>query len=71
MTPQLPERPNLEQLKRQAKDLLRTAKARDDAALARLRTLPAFAQHRDDAALAASVALHHAQSVISREHWFP
>lgn len=71
MTPQLPERPNLEQLKRQAKDLLRAAKARDDAALARLRTLPAFAQHRDDAALAASVALHDAQSVIAREHGFP
>ena len=54
MTPQLPERPNLEQLKRQAKDLLRAAKARDAAALARLRTLPAFAHHRDDDALAAS-----------------
>lgn len=71
MTPQLPERPNLEQLKRQAKDLLRAAKARDAAALARLRALPAFAQQRDDAALAASVALHDAQSVIAREHGIP
>jgi ankyrin repeat protein len=71
MTPQLPERPNLEQLKRQAKDLLRAARARDTAALARLRTLPAFAQQRDDAALAALVALHDAQSVIAREHDFP
>jgi len=70
MTPQLPERPNLEQLKRQAKDLLRAAKSRDAASLARLRTLPAFAQQRDDA-LAASVALHDAQSVIAREHGFP
>jgi len=71
MTPQLPERPNLEHLKRQAKDLLRAARARDTAALARLRTLPAFAQQRDDAALAALVALHDAQSVIAREHDFP
>lgn len=71
MTPQLPERPNLEQLKRQAKDLLRAARARDAAALARLRTLPAFARQRDDAALAASVALHDAQSVIAREHGTP
>ena len=69
MTPQLPERPNLEQLKRQAKDLLRAAKSRDAASLARLRTLPAFAQQRDDA-LAASVALHDAQSVLAREHGF-
>lgn len=71
MTPQLPERPDLEQLKRQAKDLLRAARSRDAAALARLRTLPAFAQQRDDAALAAAVALHDAQSVIAREHGVP
>ncbi|HKV50977.1 MAG TPA: ankyrin repeat domain-containing protein [Gemmatimonadaceae bacterium] len=71
MTPQLPERPNLEQLKRQAKDLLRAAKARDAVALARFRTLPAFAHQRDDDALAASVALHDAQSVIARELGVP
>ena len=41
-TPQFPERPNFEQLKRQAKDLLRAAKAHDPAALARFRALPAF-----------------------------
>ena len=68
---QLPERPNLGQLKRQAKDLLRAVKARDAAALARLRTLPAFAHQRNDDALAASAALHDAQSVIAREHGFP
>ena len=69
-TPQLPERPNLEQLKRQAKDLLRSAKARQGDALARFRTLPAFTHHRDDAQLAAAVALHDAQSVVAREHGF-
>src|SRR4051812_5046727 len=70
-TPQLPERPDLAQLKRQAKDLLRSAKAREPDALARFRTLPAYARHRDDGQLAASVALHDAQSVIARELGLP
>ena len=66
-TPQLPERPNLEQLKRQAKDLLRSAKAGDAGALARFRTLPAFAREPNDARLADAIALHDAQSVVARE----
>jgi ankyrin repeat protein len=70
-TPQLPERPDLAQLKRQAKDLLRSAKARQPDALARFRTLPTYARQRDDGQLAASVALHDAQSVIARELGFP
>src|SRR4051794_37261599 len=66
----LPERPNLEQLKRQAKDLLRAARARDAQSLARFRILPAFT--RDTAADLARrpVGLHDAQSVIAREHGF-
>jgi ankyrin repeat protein len=71
MHPQLPERPNLEQLKRQAKDLLRAAKARNADALARFRTLPSFAHAANNDALAASIALHDAQSVIARELGFP
>ena len=66
-TQQLPDRPNLEQLKRQAKELLRSARDRDVRALARFRSLPAYAGVRDDGALAAAVALHDAQSVIARE----
>ena len=69
-TPQLPERPNLDQLKRQAKELLRSARAGDAAALGRFRALPSFARMRDDEALAASIALHDAQSVIARELGF-
>lgn len=69
--PRLPERPNLEQLKRQAKDLLRAAKAGQNDALVRFRSLPAFAHERDDKKLAATVALHDAQSVVAREHGFP
>ena len=66
----LPDHPNLEQLKKQAKSLLRAARAREAAALDRFRVLPAFAaspgadcRHRD-------LALHDAQSVIAREHGF-
>jgi ankyrin repeat protein len=58
---QLPERPNLEQLKKQAKSLLRAARDQDSLALERFRVLPA---------LPSSLALHDAQSVIAREHGF-
>jgi ankyrin repeat protein len=67
--PQLPERPDLEQLKRQAKDLLRDAKTRNGDALARFRKLPAYARQSDDA-IAESAALHDAHSVIARELGF-
>jgi len=64
----LPDRPNLEQLKKQAKSLLNDAQAGDSDALARFRALPAFS-----AAAAISphaLALHDAQSVIAREYGF-
>jgi ankyrin repeat protein len=66
---QLPERPNLEQLKNQAKSLLRAARTRDPAALERFRALPAFGGQAP--ADSAALALHDAQSVIAREHGFP
>jgi ankyrin repeat protein len=65
---QLPERPNLDQLKRQAKDLLRAARAHDADALARFRSLPAFAHHSDADLQRVSLGLHDAQSVIAREY---
>src|SRR5699024_8559942 len=65
----LPERPNLEQLKHQAKELLRAARANDAAALQRFRILAAF--RRSDADLGRMrLALHDAQSVIAREYGF-
>jgi hypothetical protein len=71
MTPSaLPDRPNLEQLKKQAKSLLHAAQARDPAALQRFTVLPAFA-HKSAAELSAlGFALHDAQSVIAREYGF-
>lgn len=65
---QLPDRPNFDHLKRQAKDLLRAAGAHDADALARFRILPAFARHPDRDLARASLALHDAQSVIAREY---
>ena len=67
---QLPERPNLDQLKRQAKELLRSARAHESAALARFRILPAFASMSDVDLARRTLALHDAQSVIAREHGF-
>ncbi|HWV98785.1 MAG TPA: ankyrin repeat domain-containing protein [Candidatus Acidoferrum sp.] len=67
---QLPERPNLEQLKNQAKSLLRSARAKEPAALERFRVLPALASLPLDRLLAMEFALHQAQSVIAREYGF-
>lgn len=64
----LPERPNLEQLKNQAKTLLRDARAKDPDALRRIKSLPAFASK--PALDPDELALHDAQSVIAREHGF-
>jgi len=70
MTKQLPERPNLEQLKKQAKTLFHAAQAKDSAALRRFQELPAFADKSEVVIAAYSLALHDAQSVIAREHGF-
>jgi hypothetical protein len=66
----LPERPNLEQLKKQAKSLLHDAHAGDSEALTRFALLPAFAGTSLDAIRPNDLALHDAQSVIAREHGF-
>lgn len=67
----LPDSPDLDQLRRQAKDLLRAARAADAAALARFRILPSFTNASDAELARASLALHDAQSVLAREHGFP
>jgi hypothetical protein len=65
---QLPDRPNLEQLKKQAKALLQDAQAGDAGALARFRALPAFSVAAEISPRV--LALHDAQSVIARELGF-
>jgi ankyrin repeat protein len=68
---ELPARPNLEQLKKQAKSLLHAAEAGDPVALGRFAaTLPAFTGRPAIRIDPATLALHDAQSVIAREHGF-
>src|SRR5258708_5318497 len=66
----LPDRPNLEQLKKRAKSLLHAARAKDPAALERFRALPALAPKSSAELGALSFALHDAQAVMAREHGF-
>ena len=67
---ELPARPNLEQLKKQAKSLLDAAKARDPDALRRFAVLPSFSGKSLDESGVAHLALHDAQSAVAREHGF-
>ena len=69
-TQQLPERPNLEQLKGQAKDLLRSAQQKEPTALARMQALPAFTKKTEEERARLALRLHDAQSVIAREYGF-
>jgi Lon protease-like protein len=65
----LPTRPSLEHLKKQAKDLLDAHQRRDKEALARIRAaVPSFAAMSDEELESAPFALHDAQSAIAREY---
>lgn len=67
----LPSRPNLEQYKKQAKELVKRRKAGDEETLRRIRLHhPRFAALQDDALIEAAFALADAQFVIAREHGF-
>ncbi len=67
---ELPARPNLDNLKKQAKSLLDAAKARDVDALARFAALPSLSGKTTRELATDELALHDAQSVIAREHGF-
>ena len=67
----LPDRSNLDHLKKQAKDLIRLYRSRDAAAMARFRSaLPAAAGLSDEDISSQQLRLHDAQSCIAREHGF-
>jgi ankyrin repeat protein len=67
----LPERSNLDHLKKQAKDLVRAYRRRDSQALAQLRSsLPAAAGRSDDEIVALKLRLHDAQSCVARSYGF-
>jgi len=67
----LPNRLNLDHLKKQAKELIRLYRARDAAAMARFRsTLPATAGLSNEDLSTRGLRLHDAQSCLAREHGF-
>jgi ATP-dependent Clp protease adapter protein ClpS len=68
----LPEKPDLAQERKRAKDLLKAFRTNDRNAIARFRSHhPRFADVRPDALRAAEVKLSDAQWVIAREYGFP
>ena len=68
----LPVRPDLDQLRRQAKDLLRAARRGDPDALADLTTYhPAYAPERADAAHRGDLKLADAQLALARSYAVP
>lgn len=72
MRRELPNRPHIDHLKAQAKDLLDGHRSRLPEALMRIKSaLPALANATLDEIAAAPFALHDAQSVIAREYGFP
>jgi ankyrin repeat protein len=66
----LPERANIEQLKKQAKSLLHAARAKDPSALQRFQALPTLTRKSVGELGSMDLALHDAQSVIAREYGF-
>ncbi|MEI9426537.1 hypothetical protein [Mesorhizobium sp. Cs1299R1N3] len=69
---QLPNRPNLDLLKKQAKELLADYKRGDPDALERLRNvLPAAMGKSDQAIKSLALRLHDAQSCLARDYGFP
>lgn len=69
--PQLPDRPNLVQLKKQAKDLLARSRDGDPAAIARFRDFLPLAAGKDNGTIAGlGLRLHDAQSCLARAYGF-
>jgi ankyrin repeat protein len=67
----LPDRLNLDHLKKQAKELIRRYRGRDTAAMARFRsTLPATAGLSNEDLWSRGLRLHDAQSCVAREYGF-
>ncbi|MGO8703433.1 MAG: hypothetical protein ACLQVA_06410 [Candidatus Brocadiia bacterium] len=70
MSLSLPDRPNLEQLRKQAKDLLKAHRQGDASACRILRHLARFAAVSDPDVLKAKVTLSEAQHALAREYGF-
>ena len=67
----LPDRSNLDHLKKQAKDLIHRYRDRDPEAIAQFRhALPAAADRSDDEIASLGLRLHDAQSCVARDYGF-
>jgi ankyrin repeat protein len=67
----LPDRSNLDHLKKQAKDLIHRYRDRDPEAIARFRhALPTAADRSDDEIASLGLRLHDAQSCVARDYGF-
>ena len=72
MQKSLPDRSSLEQLKKQAKELVKNHRTQDASTFALIREfLPALAGRTDEEIVLYPFALHDAQSVIARQYGFP
>ena len=70
MARQFPSRPSLEQLKHQAKDLLKAHRQGDRSACDTLRMLRRFSVASDDEILAADLALNEVQQALALSYGF-
>lgn len=71
MSKSLPQRPSLDQLRRQSKDLLRQLRRKEPGALLRVKNaLPEFGEGKQLAHSDVLFALHHTQRVIALEYGF-
>ncbi len=66
----LPLRPNIEQIRKQAKDLIRAHREYDRASCDTLRWLPRFAEADEPSILAAAVTLTEAQQALAMDYGF-
>ncbi len=71
MSRSLPPRPNLEQLRKQAKDLRKAHRQGDVSVCPILRRLSRFAQASDDEILTAKLSISEAQHALAREYGYP
>jgi hypothetical protein len=68
----LPDRSNLDHLKKQAKELIRLYRSRDAEAIDRFRlALPAAAARSDEQIAVLNLHLYDAQSCVAREYGLP
>jgi len=70
MSPSLSPRPDLKQIKRQAKDLLKAQRAGDSSVCPKLRLIPRLSGMTDEEILSVNVGLQEAQYALAKDYGF-